>query len=112
MSSILIVEDNESLGRSLSVFLRSRGLTVAHAGSLSAAKAHLHDTPFDAVVLDVGLPDGSGLDLLAQTGTERAVVMTATPDADAFERHNVTNYLPKPFDLEELFRVLRRVAEA
>ena len=61
MRKILIVEDNESLGRSLQVFLRGRGLTVTHASSLDDARAQLDAERFDAVLLDVGLPDGSGI---------------------------------------------------
>ena len=112
MSSILIVEDNESLGKSLGAFLRGHGLDVSHAESLYDARAHLDGSSFDAVVLDVGLPDGSGLELLERTGTERAVVMTATPNEADFAHHGVTHFLPKPFDLEDLLRALRDVVEA
>ena len=112
MSSVLIVEDNESLSRSLGAFLQARGLTVSRAGSLDAARAHLESTDFDAVLLDVGLPDGNGLDLLEHTGTERAVVMPAAPNLEAFERLGVMHFLPKPFDLEDLFQELRKVVDA
>ena len=112
MHSILIVEDNESLGRSLQVFLRGRGLDVTHAGSIGDARAQLDAGRFDAVLLDVGLPDGSGLDLLSRTGTQRSVVMTANPDPDDFERCGVAHFVPKPFDLEDVFQTLTKIVDA
>ena len=111
MNSVLIVEDNESLGRCVSTFLRSRGLSVTRAASLRDARAELRRERFDAAVLDVGLPDGSGLDLLALTGAERTIVVTANPDPEGFEKHGVQHFLPKPFDLEDVFSALRKVVD-
>ena len=112
MSSVLIVEDNQSLARSLLAFLRGRGLEVQHVDSVAAARQRLASESFDAFLLDVGLPDGSGLDLLERTGTQRAVVMTATPDLAAFAHSGVTHFVPKPFDLEHLFQALAKIVDA
>ena len=111
MKSVLVVEDNESLGRSVTHFLRGRGLDVTHAATLGDAKTHLDGNAFDAVLLDVGLPDGNGLDLIESTGPERVLVMTTTPDPVKFERYGVTHFLQKPFDLEDLLQALRSIVE-
>ena len=74
---VLIVEDEATLRRSLAVYLAGRGVAVAEAGSLAEARAALACGCFDALILDVGLPDGDGLELLAAAGVRRALVVSA-----------------------------------
>ena len=61
---ILLVEDDPDLSRQLKLALGDAGYAVDHAAD--GEEAHfLGDTePYDAIVLDLGLPDGDGLDLL------------------------------------------------
>ena len=42
----------------------------------------------------------------------RSVVMTATPDPDDFERCGVAHFVPKPFDLEDVFQTLTKIVDA
>lgn len=66
MSRILIVEDEISLREDLAVFLEAKGYDVTGAGSVADALRQLETSKVDVVVLDIGLPDGNGIDLLTQ----------------------------------------------
>ena len=99
---LLIVEDEERLRRSVSRYLESHGIEVTQAGSLEEARSYLDAGAFDAVVLDVGLPDGDGLALLPLAGVQRAVVVTANPEPKRFRDCGVRHHLAKPLDLREL----------
>ena len=63
-AELLLVEDHTDTARVLSRILQSAGYRVAHADSISAARELANSKRFDLVVSDVGLPDGSGLDLM------------------------------------------------
>lgn len=62
MKSILLVEDEESLNRGISFKLEKEGMLVFSAKSLMEARKIFNSTSVDLVILDIGLPDGSGLD--------------------------------------------------
>jgi DNA-binding response OmpR family regulator len=104
---VLIVEDEDVLRQVMARFLAGRGLVVAAVASLGEAREALAAGPFDALVLDVGLPDGDGLDLLERAGAARALVVSAAPDPARYARRGVVHHLPKPLDLR---RVLDRVS--
>jgi DNA-binding response OmpR family regulator len=99
---VLIVEDEEVLRQSLARYLAGRGLAVAVAGSLAEARMALAGGAFEAVVLDVGLPDGDGLDLLERAGAGRALVVSGAPDPARYARHGVVHHLAKPLDLRRV----------
>ncbi len=101
---VLIVEDEARLRRYLAMSLIGAGIEVEQAGSLEEAQSLLARRRFDAVVLDVGLPDGDGLSLLACSPVDRALVITANPDAGRFESLGVLHHLTKPIDLPEFVR--------
>ena len=101
---VLIVEDEVALRRWLVRCLRGRGVDVAEAGSLAEAKTQLDRLDFDAVVLDLGLPDGDGLTLLDRSPAERVLIITANPDPTRLERSGVVHHLAKPLDLPEFAR--------
>ena len=63
---VLIVEDQERLGRFLKHGLSEHAYTVCLVGSCSAARDALCETSYDLIVLDLGLPDGDGMDLLRE----------------------------------------------
>ena len=62
---ILLVEDHADTGVAVAALLAERGHTVTTAGDLATARGALHVAPFDAIISDLGLPDGSGTALLA-----------------------------------------------
>ena len=113
--AILIVEDNPDLVIGLQDLLQHEGYQVVTAGTCAEAMAQAHRHRFNAVLLDLGLPDGDGLDVLnalqsldptlpiiivtASTATEKTV---GSLSKGAFA------YLTKPYNGEELRAVLRR----
>lgn len=111
---VLIVEDDAVLLDGLSVGLGLCGFTVDTVSTLADAREALAGSEFAGVVLDINLPDGSGLDLLAElraAGTQTPILLLTARDQvrdrvaglDA----GADDYLGKPFDLDELSARLR-----
>ena len=109
---VLIVEDEERLRCYLAMSLEGDGVQVEQAGSLAEARSLLARLHFDAVVLDVGLPDGDGLTLLERAPAGRALVITANPDLERFARVGVQHHLTKPLDLPEFVREVHSLTSA
>jgi len=114
---ILIIEDEELLRESLVDFFREEGYGADAAASLGDARRKLAKAAFDLLVLDLKLPDGSGLDLLGELQGPEApliLVVTAFPEVQTAVRAlklGAYDYINKPFDLEELLLVARRALE-
>lgn len=109
MGSILLVEDDRTLGLSLRIALGQEGHTVTVATTLAAARSVTRARDFDLVLLDLGLPDGDGLDLcreLRDNGDHMPIIaLTARATLqDRVEGLQVgaDDYVTKPFDLPEL----------
>ena len=91
--------------------LAERGFVVDAVGSLAAAREALAGADYDAMVLDMGLPDGSGATLISASGPP-ALMLTArdrTEDRIMGLNAGADDYLVKPFDLAELEARLRAV---
>ncbi len=116
--SVLVVDDESLLRRRLAAHLEALGADVTGADTIAAARHLLDGLEFDFVLLDVHLPDGSGMELLragAFNSTTGVVVMTAEGAvADAVEamRLGAVDYLVKPFDPAVLPLVMRRARQA
>ena len=111
---ILIVEDERRLGQFLKQGLSEQTYTVALARSCQEANNAIVETKYDAVVLDLSLPDGDGLDLIREwraSGLNEPVLILSARDTleDRIKGLDVgsDDYLPKPFSLEELLARLR-----
>src|SRR5438309_7269264 len=111
---ILIVEDERKLGLLLRQGLSEAGYGATVAATCAAARDALCETTFDAIVLDLGLPDGDGLELLRQwrrSGFNEPVIILSARDAvqDRIKGldFGADDYLPKPFSLPELLARLR-----
>jgi DNA-binding response OmpR family regulator len=111
---ILIVEDDRKVGQ----FIERSLSEVAYFGTLvrtcAAARDALAESPYDAIVLDLGLPDGDGLQLLREwraAGFDEPVLILSARDAlqDRVKGLNLgaDDYLAKPFSLEELIARVR-----
>jgi len=112
---LLIVEDSERLARTLEDTLGPRVSRVSWAADLASARAVLEGDPPDAVLLDVALPDGEGLDLLdairALSPPPRVIAISgsASPQqAFRLAEAGVRAFLSKPLRLEELEQVWTR----
>lgn len=107
--TILLVEDDEIVARAVREGLKKFPFTLTHASTLATARQRVESTTFDAIVLDLTLPDGSGLDFCAglrAAGRDMPVLMltakgSVTERVDGF-RHGADDYLCKPFNVEEL----------
>lgn len=113
MSTVLVVEDEAALARALAINLRARGYEVAIASSGQAALAKAADSHPDVVVLDLGLPDLDGIEVLEgirgwssvpvivlsarSTGAEKVLALDAGAD----------DYVTKPFEMNELLARIR-----
>jgi two-component system, OmpR family, response regulator QseB len=118
---ILVVEDDELIATGIVAGLRAHGMAVDRAATAAAARGALAATAFDLVILDLGLPDSDGMDLLRRwrDGASKVPVLVLTA-RDALEarlaglRGGADDYVLKPFDLDELVArvhaLLRRAA--
>lgn len=111
---ILIVEDQERLARFVKQGLVEHSYTVHWSANCAAARDALCDSKYDVIVLDLGLPDGDGLDLLREwrkAGFNEPVLILSARDTveDRITGldHGADDYLPKPFSLEELMARIR-----
>ena len=107
---LLLVEDEEHLAFALRFNLEAEGYVVTTAPTLADARAAIGDAPpFDLILLDVMLPDGSGrsfCEQLRRRGDRTPVLMLTAkntpPDIIAGLEAGADDYLGKPFDLSEL----------
>ena len=109
MPTLLIVDDETVLVRNLGKLFAREGFDVQPAANLAEAGRVVASTPLDIVLLDLRLPDGSGLDLL---DTLRAgdpdlpvIMMTAygsVADAVGAMQRGARDYVQKPFELDEI----------
>ena len=111
---ILIVEDERRVGRFIERALQEQAYTARLVENSARARDALADSPYDAVVLDLGLPDGDGLELLREwrsSGFNEPVLILSARDAvgDRIRGLNLgaDDYLPKPFSVDELVARLR-----
>jgi len=111
---ILVVEDERKLGQFIQKGLHEAAYTATLVGTAAAAEDALAESHYDAIVLDLGLPDGSGLDVLRrwrQSGfSEPVVILSArgqVEDRIAGLNLGADDYLPKPFSFDELLARLR-----
>jgi two-component system OmpR family response regulator len=106
---ILLLEDAEGLGEVIHDQITDEGHAVDWVQSISYAQASLRTTRYDLILLDLILPDGSGIDLLKKIrhAGETVPVIILTAKDQISDRINGLNagaddYLVKPFDLSEL----------
>ncbi|HEX3849017.1 MAG TPA: response regulator transcription factor [Steroidobacteraceae bacterium] len=112
---ILVVEDDPRLAEMLSEYLGQAGYRIAHVPLGARALEQLAESPFDAVVLDLMLPDMDGLDVCRELRVRSDIpVLMLTGRGDAVDRIiglelGADDYLPKPFQPRELLARLRAV---
>jgi DNA-binding NtrC family response regulator len=106
---ILIVEDEHALGKAIEFAVRRTGHLPMLAASGAAAVTHASKERVDAAIVDIGLPDMSGLDLIQKLRATHSglpvLVITAhgtLEHAIAARKNGATDYLVKPLDLKQL----------
>ena len=112
--SILVVEDNATDEALIVKALTTAGYSVQTATTGAQALVKLREADFDAITLDLLLPDMSGVDLLARMRSESrtadvpVVVLTVVAEKGAVAGFRVTDVLAKPLDVEALLAALRQ----
>ncbi|MBP6224113.1 MAG: sigma-54-dependent Fis family transcriptional regulator [Rhizobacter sp.] len=111
--SLLVVDDEPDLRTLYELTLLREGYDIETAGSVEEARLHLQDRVYSAVITDMRLPDGTGLDLLSYLESnarrEKAIVITAYGSAEnAVEalKAGAYDYLTKPVDLKQFRAVV------
>ena len=108
MHELLLVEDDDALGRGIRLALEGGGLRVTVCRTLAEGRRTLEDGAFDLLILDVNLPDGNGLDFLRTLRRDHAVpviLLTANDletDIVAGLELGADDYITKPFSLAVL----------
>lgn len=108
--NVLIVEDEVSLAKEIDQFLTKQGFTVEHAKKLQTAEDKVYVNHYDFILLDLGLPDGDGFDILLKLKKlkdreDSVIILTARGQVEDRIRgleQGADDYLPKPFSLNEL----------
>ncbi len=115
---LLVVEDHADTARVLSLLLRRAGFVVNLAHSVTAALELAEREPFDLLVSDLGLPDGTGHDLMRQLRSHRPVPGIAMSgfgmeeDLRKSKEAGFSEHLVKPISAQKLEQCIRRIAAA
>jgi DNA-binding NtrC family response regulator len=114
LGSVLIVDDEAEIRESLETLLQLEGFTVASAASGREGLAMIGERAFDVVLLDLALPDKSGMDVLAEMrllNAQQAVIMVTAygtvENAVRAMQFGATNFIQKPWDNEKLLADVR-----
>ncbi|RJS45107.1 response regulator [Nocardioides cavernaquae] len=116
MNRVLVVDDEPEILRTLGITLRARGYDVVLAASGREALSRAAELPPDVVILDLGLPDLEGVDVIASLRGWTAVpilVLSGRSDSadkvDALDA-GADDYVTKPFGMDELLARLRAMS--
>jgi two-component system response regulator PilR (NtrC family) len=115
---VLILEDESSLRDILSLVLEDFGYQVDEAETLEEARSKLETQEYDLALVDLRLPDGSGMELvreLKKKGQDtEVIIITAYASTETIKEAfdlGVYDYVEKPFNLEELKLLIRNVSD-
>ena len=113
---LLLIDDDARLAAMVGDYLRNAGFEIDLAPTLAAGRERLHETAYDALLLDLMLPDGDGLDftrsLRADARTRRLPLLMLTARGEPLDRIvglelGADDYLGKPFEPRELLARVR-----
>ncbi len=107
--TVLVVDDEAELRQLVADALETRGFAVAQSSDAADALSRLEGFAYDALILDLALPDGNGMDILYAALDRypdiRTVIMTGSggvPEAVAAIKRGAIDFLTKPFSLTDL----------
>src|SRR6188472_3023903 len=115
MPAILFVEDDATIAMGVEYSLKQDGFQVSLAYRLEEARSLLKGSPFDLVLLDLGLPDGSGYELCKEVraaGDTPIIILSARDEESSIVLGldlGADDYITKPFRLRELISRMKAV---
>src|SRR5215469_15219514 len=124
MNHILIVDDEADIRESLEAILREEDYAITSLGTVAEARTLLRDADFQAVLLDIWLPDGDGLDVLAEIHGTATNPRPGSPEVIMISGHGTIesavratklgayDFLEKPLSLDRTLLVLRNAINA
>jgi len=111
--NVLVVDDEKHIRRLLEKELSSPRRRITTAGNVQAALSAVQKTRFDVIILDIMLPDGNGIELMARFQEEilavQIILITGYADVDdavMSMKAGACDYITKPFDLDRLEQVV------
>ena len=114
--TILMVEDDPHIMNINRISLKKHGYHLLEAGTLAKAREHLEENTPDLILLDVLLPDGTGIEFLSEIKNIPVLILTALGESDDIVtglEQGADDYLTKPYDPKELIArieaILRRM---
>ena len=118
MSNILIIDDEKLMCDTLASIIKQMGHVAACAHSIADGRKRVASGLYDIVLLDVGLPDGSGLDLLPEIrkmpSVSEVIIITSVGDPDGAElaiKNGAWDYIEKPFSKQVIQLAIARALE-
>lgn len=118
MANILIIDDDSKIRMFLADILDGLGHTTAEAGSLKEATSRAQEGSYEVILLDLDLPDGSGLEILPNLTTlssaPEVIIVTGTGDAGGAQiafKYGAWDYIQKPFTMDEVSFPIARALE-
>ena len=115
--SILLVEDHRDTAWAMQRLLHQRGYAISTANTMAEALATADRGPFDVVISDIGLPDGSGLELMRQLMSKRpirGIALSGFGKDEDIERSRAAGFsehLTKPIDIKQLEAAIVRLTK-
>ncbi len=107
--NILIVDDEEEIGMMVTKFLTREGLMAEYVTGISDARKRLENKKYDVFLLDLNLPDGTGLDLLPDIDNNnekaRRIAISAYEDLiteASMHQYGIHQFVRKPFTKNEI----------
>ena len=113
MPIVLVAEDDAAIRKLICAIVRKQGVEVVSASDGSEAMARAQAEPFDALLLDLMMPNQSGWDVMNQLTEQKSpllsktVVITAASDREIGQLPEKARVIRKPFDIGELVRTVR-----
>lgn len=115
-NTILVVEDDEFVQQLLCAVLESAGFSTLRAGSIQALNEQITLSNIDGILLDLGLPDGDGIDVLKQIRADKnmvpIIILTRRAEVEtriAGLEAGADDYVTKPVEPKELLLRIRRL---
>ena len=115
MPAILFVEDDATIAMGVEYSLKQDGFQVSLADRLEEARGLLKSSPFDLVLLDLGLPDGSGYDLMREAKHRQSLKgialsgFGAEEDVRRSREAGFDYHMTKPVNFQDLRALLRQI---